>query len=224
MKRIAIHIVTLSLFCSVFSACGLDNYEAPEVRLTGRVMYNGEPVGVRGSNESVRLQLWQDGFPLKTAIDVFVTQDGSFSSSLFNGRYKLITVSGNGPWTHSSDTLAVDVNGDTYVDFPVRPYYELSDVVYTLEGSILRATLNLNQVDIARNLDDVSLLVGDTRFVDLGHFINRATVTEVDEGRVTLSLDVGDDLASASALFARVAVKINGITEAVYDPNVEKIK
>ncbi len=224
MKRTKIHFVIVSLFCTLIAACGLDNYDAPSVRLTGKVMYNSAPVGVRGSNESVRLQLWQDGFPLRTAIDVFVTQDGSFSSSLFNGKYKLITVSGNGPWAHSSDTVLIDVNGDTYIDFPVKPYYALSDITYTLEGSVLRATLNISQVDATRNLDDISLLVNDTKFVDLGHFVNRATVSDVDDGMVTLSLDVGENLASSTALFARVAAKINGITEAVYDARVEKIK
>ena len=78
-------------------SCGKDNYQAPESTLTGTVVYQGEPVGVRGSNQSVRLQLWQDGFQTREPIDVYVAQDGSFSAALFDGQYKLITVPGSGP-------------------------------------------------------------------------------------------------------------------------------
>lgn len=224
MKRIRIYIILMAALCALLSACGLDNYDAPEAKLTGRVTYNGNPVGVRGSNESVRLQLWQDGFPLKTPIDVFVTQDGSFSSSLFNGTYKLVTVSGNGPWAHTSDTLVVNISGQAQVDFPVQPYFALSDIQYELQGTELVATCRVAQLDASKTLEEINLLINDTQFVDLGHFIARETSTSMVDGQVTLRIDIADELSSSSAIFARVGLKINGITEAVYDSQIEKIK
>src|SRR5690606_40504884 len=66
LKTFFVKPVLLFLFSVLIIACGKDNYEAPSSMLTGVVTYNGKPVGVRGSNASVRLQLWQDGFPVKT--------------------------------------------------------------------------------------------------------------------------------------------------------------
>jgi hypothetical protein len=224
MKTFFVKPVLLFLFSVLIIACGKDNYEAPSSMLTGVVTYNGKPVGVRGSNASVRLQLWQDGFPVKTPIDVFVSQDGSFSAQLFDGTYKLVTVPGNGPWEHTADTLQVEVRGDTHIDFSVRPFFSLSEVDYKLEGQELVATFDLERISETRTLDDVSLLVNDTYFVDLGHFTARETLTGIDEGPITIRLNVGSQLASSNSVFARVGVKINGITEAIYDSHVEKIK
>lgn len=224
MKRLLLQALIVGLIGILAVSCGKDNYDAPAATLTGTVTYNGQPVGVRGSNQSVRLQLWQDGFALRTPIDVFVTQDGSFSSSLFDGTYKLITVSGTGPWTHTSDTVTVNVSGSTQIEFPVRPYFALSAISYSVEGSELVATLTIDQLDETRSIEDISLLVNDTQFVDLGHFTKQQKAALKENGTHTLRMDVADQLANNRALFARVAVKISGITEAVYDAHVEKLK
>lgn len=224
MKVSSLTIQFVAALSFLLGACGKDNYEAPSSKLTGRVTYNGQAVGVRGSNSSVRLQLWQDGFALRTPIDVFVTQDGSFSSTLFDGVYKLITVPGNGPWLHSTDTMTVQVNGDTQIEFPVRPYYGIANATYRLEGTQLIATFDVTQIDASRNIEEINLLVNDTKFVDLGHFTKRQTLGNAASGAVTVSMDLSDQLSATHALFARVGVKISGITEAVYDEHVEKIK
>lgn len=224
MKKIQWNIYGIVLIVCLLVACGKDNYEAPDAKLVGRVSFDGKPVGVRGSNASVRLQLWQDGFALRTPIDVFVAQDGSFSSSLFNGTYKLVTVSGNGPWIHTADTLVVNVNGETHVDFPVQPYFTLSDIRYWLEGTELFATFSLAQLDASRNVEEINLLINDTQFVDLGHFIARETATTAENGTITIRMDIADELSSSRVVFARVGVKIGGITEAIYDSQVAKIK
>lgn len=224
MKRINILSICSLLMVILLLSCGKDNYEAPNATLTGKVTFNGSPVGVRGSNNSVRLQLWQDGFELKNPIDVYVTQDGSFSAALFNGKYKLITVPGNGPWKMVTDTLDINVNGNTNIEFPVELYYSLKDVKYQLNGNNLIATLNIQKLDPTKSLDDISLLIGKTKFVDLGHFLKREIKSGDSEGNITLTLDIGSELQSNPTLFARVAVKINGITEALYDPNIHQVK
>ncbi|NQD71751.1 DUF3823 domain-containing protein [Sphingobacterium shayense] len=215
----------LVIICSILLvACGKDNYDSPSSTLIGKVTYADNPVGVRGTNNSVRLQLWQDGYALRTPIDVYVTQDGSFTAALFDGTYKLITVPGNGPWKHATDTLEIQVNGDTNVEFPVEPYFTISDIQYNVQGNILTATFELVQHDQNRTPEEISLLVNDTQFVDLGNFTAKHSSTDESAGTVTISLDIADQLTSSKALFARVAVKASGITEAVYDIKTEKIK
>lgn len=222
MKFKNIFIAILSL--STLFSCGKDNYDEPTSTLTGKVVYQGKQLGVRGSNNSVRLQLWQNGYALKTPIDVYVTQDGSFSAKLFDGNYQMITVSGNGPWIHNTDTLQVQVNGNTNIDFNVIPYYTIENVQYQLNGTKLSATFQLNKLDVNRNLDNVNLLVNDTKFVDLGHFEKREFINGNQSGTISLEVDIANELANKPALYARIAVKMNGITEALYDPSVYKVK
>ncbi len=224
MKRINILATGLFLSLALLFSCGKDNYDAPNANLTGKVTYKGAAVGVRGSNNSVRLQLWQDGYALKNPIDVFVTQDGSFSAALFNGTYKLITVPGNGPWKSKTDTMTVQLNGNTNIDFPVELYYDLKDIKYQLNGNNLTATFNVEKLDPSKTLDDINLLVGKTKFVDLGHFLKRANKSGDSNGNVSLTVDIGPELQSNPILFARVAAKINGITEAIYDANIHQVK
>lgn len=219
-KHIFIQIISIGLLLS----CGKDNYDAPEATITGRVVHEGKPIGVRGTNNSVRLQLWQNGFALKTPIDVYVTQDGSYSAKLFEGDYQLITVSGNGPWIHNTDTLQVQVRGNTNLDITVRPYYTVENVQYQLNGTKLQATFQLNKLDATRNLDNVNLLVNDTKFVDLGNFEKSSIIDGNQSGSIAIELDIANELNTKSALFARIAVKMNGITEAVYDPNIFRVK
>ncbi|HIY76932.1 MAG TPA: DUF3823 domain-containing protein [Candidatus Sphingobacterium stercorigallinarum] len=224
MKRTGNSMLYIFLLGVCMWSCGKDNYQAPESTLTGTVVYQGEPVGVRGSNQSVRLQLWQDGFQTREPIDVYVAQDGSFSAALFDGQYKLITVPGSGPWQHSADTLLIDLNGHATVEFPVDLYYNLTDVSYQLSGETLTATFQLDQLVDDRAVDEISLLIGNTKFVDLGHFLKRETLSSAQQGTFSISMDIGPELENNQTLFARVGVKINGITESLYDTALHQVK
>jgi len=219
-------IIKIGIFAGILAVfgCGKDNYDPPQAQLTGKVAYNGQAIGVRGSNQSVYLQLWQDGFELSKSFNVYVTQDGSFSAELFNGTYKLVSTSGNGPWVSKQDTVVIQVNGNTTVDYPVTPYYTVSNVSYNLNGGTLTASFDITGVDESRAIEYVTLMVNDTKFVDIGQHINSVEKAGVSAGHVELSLDVTDNLATSKALFTRVGVKINGVTEGVYDTQVEQLK
>src|SRR5688572_1675939 len=83
---------------------GLDNREAPGSWLSGRVVFEGQPVGVRSN--AVQLELWEPRYKdqLYGKIPVHIDQDGTFKASLFDGNYKLNLLPNNGPWVNSSDT------------------------------------------------------------------------------------------------------------------------
>ena len=51
-------IITLSFF--VLISCEHDNYDAPNAILSGKVVYEGEAVGVR--TNGTQLERWQDGY------------------------------------------------------------------------------------------------------------------------------------------------------------------
>ncbi|HMI02529.1 MAG TPA: DUF3823 domain-containing protein, partial [Pedobacter sp.] len=125
MKKLFYSIILMAVG---ISGCELDNFEPPKSVLTGRLVFDGKPVGIR-QGISV-LQLFQPGFETVTPINVNVKQDGSFASTLFDGNYKLIRISGNGPWEANTDTINVVVKGATSFDVAVRPYFTISDATF----------------------------------------------------------------------------------------------
>src|SRR5690606_28374043 len=107
----------------VAASCDFDNFEEPKSTLSGRVVYNGEALGLRSNG--VELEIWQHGYDLFQKIPVYVAQDGTFSAVLFDGDYKMTLLRGNGPWMDQTDSIDVQVRGDQMSDVEVQPYYVL---------------------------------------------------------------------------------------------------
>lgn len=206
------------------SSCGLDNYDAPESKLAGRVVYNGEPIGVRGTGEAVQLQLYQDGYELRNPIPVYVSQDGSFEAKLFDGQYKLVTRNNNGPWVNDRDTVVVNLKGTANVDFEVTPFYTLSDVQVSLSGNNVNASFQINEVAGGLDIDYVMILVGKTSFVDDVSYTVRLDIDDATAGStVTGSIDLSTnaDFQSGRALYARVGLRPAGKDQAIYSQVVK---
>ena len=202
--------------------CGKDNYEPPKSVLTGKVVYNNQSIGVRGTNSTVRLNLWQRGHELYTAIPVYVTQDGTFSALLFDGDYSLVTQSGNGPSATPQDTVKITVKGDTYVEYPVTPFYTISNENITLSGNTLTATFNVSQVTGTQALERAILVINKTAFVDENANIQRVDRMNPGTGQITMTMTITEANLKNVVLNARVGVKIQG-REAIYTP-VKNIK
>src|SRR5690606_11160603 len=206
------------------SSCGLDNYDAPESKLVGRVVYNGEPIGVRGTGVAVQLQLYQDGYELRNPIPVYVSQDGSFEAKLFDGQYKLVTRNNNGPWVNDRDTVVVNLKGTANVDFEVTPFYTLSDVQVSLSGNNVNASFQINEVAGGLDIDYVMILVGKTSFVDDVSYTVRLDIDDATAGStVTGSIDLSTnaDFQSGRALYARVGLRPAGKDQAIYSQVVK---
>lgn len=214
-------------FCVVFLSllgCGKDNYDAPESTLTGRVVYQGQALNVRGTDERVRLQLYQDGYAKRDPIEVFVGQDGSFSAKLFDGQYKLVTRDGNGPWVNSRDTTVVDLRGTTSVDLEVTPFFTISDATISLAGNTMNTSFTINKIVDNAEIDRVLLLLNSTSFVDDGFNLMRKEFTaDLTTGPVNLSAEFADNakVINAKALFGRVCVWPRGSDQGIYSPVVK---
>src|SRR5690606_23325824 len=192
------------------SSCGLDNYDAPESIIYGRVVYNGEPVGVRGTGEAVQLQLYQDGYELRNPIPVYVSQDGTFEAKVFDGEYKLVTRDNNGPWVNDRDTTIVNLRGAAHVDIEVTPFYTLSNVQLSLNGNNVDASFQINEVAGGRDIDYVMVLVGKTMFVDDVSYTERLDISDVSAGSTitdVIDLSNNTDFKSGRSLYARVGLR-----------------
>jgi hypothetical protein len=218
MKSISRSLSLLILLAT--ASCEKDNYTPPSFTLAGKVVYNDQPVGLRSNG--VQLELWQPGYPLRTKIPVYVDQDGSFSASVFDGNYRLSFVAGNGPWVVSRDSIVVNVNGNTTVDVPVRPYYVVSNEAITAEAGKLSSTFSLNKIDDSRALQFAGLYIGTTTVLDN---INNRQKVEIQAANISsLTAPVKIDasltaaLASRDYIFARIGIKTAGVNEMIFSP------
>jgi hypothetical protein len=215
MKTKIYLLATLTLF-TMFYGCEKDNFNPPASMLTGKVVYQNQPVGVRSS--AVQLELWQYGFKLRNKIAVYVDQDGTYSAALFNGDYKLVRLAG-APWENQTDTINITVKGSTVVDVPVVPYFVMNNVTIQKGTGVVTATLTVQKVSTTKNLELVRLYLGTTVITDQNNNAANASVaaSAITLGQtVTVTATIPAALATADYLFARVGVKAAGIGELYY--------
>jgi hypothetical protein len=156
-------IATASLF---LAGCEYDNLEAPMSSLSGKVVYNNKPVGVRTNGN--QLELWQEGHKLRTLIPVYISHDGTFSASLFDGTYKLVR-KGNSAWLQqATDTIVVEVKGNTKVDVPVTPYSTIDNESFVFANNTITANFTVNKIVATTNVEAVRLYLGKTMLTDEG--------------------------------------------------------
>ncbi|WP_246853539.1 DUF3823 domain-containing protein [Rufibacter aurantiacus] len=197
-----------------------DNFEPPKSTLTGRVVYNGQPLSLRSGG--VQLELWQKGYAFREKIPVFVAQDGSYSATLFDGDYKLVLLRGNGPWVDNSDSIDVQLRGSTNIDVPVQPYYVIENEQFQRNGNNVTVSLNVREVTPGRQIERITYYLGKTTIVDAGDW---AAVTDIwwpaPESLAnvqTLTLGIPAALANKGYVYARVGIKMAGIEEMIYAP------
>lgn len=207
----------------LFAACEYDNFEAPSATLSGQLLYEGNAVPIR--NNGAELELWQDGFPLRSLIPVYINQDGFYSASLFDGEYKLVR-KGNSPWLHqSTDTIAVSVRGNTVVNVPVTPYYTVTNTTFQKNGNIVTGQFTVNRIVANSNLEFVRLYLGKTLLTDQVQRDLRVegNVANFAFGQpTTLSGEIPENLRNLDFIFARIGVKSSLTGEYNYSP-VQKI-
>ncbi|MHA6250272.1 DUF3823 domain-containing protein [Pontibacter sp. CAU 1760] len=208
----------------VLSGCEYDNHEPPKTMLTGQVVYQDQAIGVRSSG--VQLELWQPGYPVLQKIPVYVDQEGTFSAMVFDGNYKLTRLRGNGPWVDNTDTINVQVKGNTIIDVPVQPFYLIKNAVFQKNGNAITTTLNVEKLVPNAKIERVTYYLGSTTIVDANNFVAVTDIwwpsEEAIAGPLSLSLEAPARLSSKGYAFARVGVKIAGVAEMIYS-RVEKV-
>jgi hypothetical protein len=222
MKRFTITLLAgLGLLAA---GCKKDNYSPPESQLTGRVLFQNEPVGVRGQG-GVQLELWQRGEAFRNKISVSVTQDGTYSATLFDGDYKLTRLRDNGPWQNNTDSIDVQVRGNTVVDVPVQPYYVVRNATFAKSGTAITASGLVSQAAAGRTIEAVTLFVNNTQFVDTNNSLVGSTTksgTDLSNLAQPLTFSLALPSTARNAVYARIGVKTQGVNELFYSP-VQKI-
>lgn len=232
-----IYILSLLSVMTILS-CKKDNYDEPSVTLSGRITYQGEPINV--SSKDVNLELWEPGWGKNGAINVNINEDGSYSTILFNGTYKLIIPPSQGPFrsvinsTTKNDTMPLTINGNTTLDIEVMPYYMIRNAKLALSAGNINASLQLEKIitDVnARDIENVFLYLNQTTIVNGTNYIARTTLAGsaiTDPSNIALTVAVPASLSSngttgdQSYVYARIGVKISGVEDLLFS-TVEKI-
>jgi hypothetical protein len=241
MKSLAIRGAALASLV-VLAGCditALDNYAAPTSTISGRVLFDGQPIGVRSNG--VQLELWQPGFELNTKIPVHIDQDGSFTATVFDGDYEINLLRGNGPWQNDETRRPFTVNGTANIDIAVQPYRLIrnAQVVHDPAGGgpngSIRATFNVQEFVTSPALEWVGVYVHGTTIVDrnvsfaIGNAIrerNRAAILPqlTSGGAVAINVPLPADVyltgspARREHVFVRVGVKTVGVAEMAFTP------
>lgn len=218
-------LLIATFICFLFGSCEYDNFDAPAATLSGRVVYEGNPVGVRSTG--TELELWQTGYQLYTKIPVYIAQDGTFSASLFNGTYKLVRL-GGAPWeAQPSDTLTINVKGNTVIDVPVTPYFIIKNESFQKgeEGTFV-VKFTIEKIVVSAEVQSINLYLGKNILTDHNKNENsdgndkykrQFDLSKLVLGQeMTMTSIIPESLLKEGFCFARIGVKSNKSNEYLY--------
>ena len=135
MKFLNYYILS-ALFCLVFTGCEIDNYDAPDCTIEGKLSdHNGQPFQVNQGADIIRSReiSWaKDSTTFTANRTLKVQQDGTYThTKMFKGTYRLLPY--RGAFFPYDDVNAdnddagelVEINGSAKCDFTVTPYLTL---------------------------------------------------------------------------------------------------
>lgn len=242
--RFLYYLAIIGLLTFGMSSCQKDNFEAPKTKFTGHLVYKGKPLQVKNTGDqigSVYFELWQSGYGKSGAIDVYLNQDGSFSALLFNGDYRLVIPTSQGPFvslendqTHS-DTIPLSLHGNTDMDIEVLPYYLVDKADFTVGAdSVVTVNASISKIikdGRAKDIESVSLYVNRTSFVDEDNQLVASAMGGgdiKDLANIKLSAKIPADISGGNIgvadqdyFYARVGVKIANIGDQIYSEIVK---
>jgi len=210
------------------AGCKKDNYPQPGSMLTGHLLYKTDTIQVE--RNQVPFQIYQYGFGKVGPIGSTFSQDGTLSSVLFDGIYKIIVPNGQGPfmWKQTaagnSDTVSVTLKGNQSIDLQVTPYYMIRNASITVSGGTAKATCKLEQIITdanAKNVERVSLYINKDQFVSGGDNIAKkdlAAADITDMNNILINVAVPSITPTQNYVYARIGLKIAGLEDMIFSP------
>ncbi len=228
MKLCIFYIAVILLTVS----CRKDNYDEPSVRLSGRLVYKGDPIEVEYNQ--VRYELYQYGFGKTGPMASVFAPDGSYNMVLFNGEYKYIIPNGQGPfkWKQTPagdpDSTTIVVNGNQEFNIEVTPYYMIRNAQLSGSGGSVTGKFSIEKVindASAKDIENVTLYINKTQFVSGADNVatksmNGSDITDPDNVNLTVTVPILNP--AQNYVFARIGIKIAGVEDRIFS-SVTKI-
>jgi hypothetical protein len=153
--------------------CSLDNYDAPDATLTGRLVDSetDEPVQSQIPN-GARIRIYEfygNEWSLQP-YDFSVKQDGSFENrSVFAGRYK---ITAEGPFA-AVDTIETEISGAQTLDIRVTPHLRLTVSATPGAGGEVTLSTQVSRSANAPKIRTITFVASKTAYVDRNVFVKK---------------------------------------------------
>lgn len=216
MNRLLLLIIIIAA-SGCFTACELDNQDAPEIVLDGKLVYNGKSVPV--ANNKISLKFYQDAYKLNDKFSVTADQNGHFQNLVFPGDYKVVLETDKGAYENNTDTVKVSVTANKSIDWNMKPFFFVSAASFSKSGNAINATTTIEKVS-NKELEFVSLLVSRSIICDR---INKdvevkiENVTSLQDVKLTANLENWN----RNYAFVRIGVKSTAIEDYNYSEVVK---
>jgi hypothetical protein len=221
--------ISFAFLLVTLNACNeKDNYDPPQVQITGAVLYQGDSIYLE--QDRVPYQFYQYGFGKLAPIEQTFTQSGVISSLLFSGEYKFIVPNGQGPFlwpktaTGAPDSLTINLTGSQTLDIEVTPYYMIRSTDMSANGGNVTANFGVEKVVTdanAKDIENVTLYISKTSFVSGANNIASTSISGTDitdMNNISLSVGVPSITPAQNYVFGRVGLKIAGVEDMIFSP------
>ncbi|HKJ78477.1 MAG TPA: DUF3823 domain-containing protein, partial [Prolixibacteraceae bacterium] len=103
-----------------------------------------------------KIELIEHGFENPSIQQIVVKVDGTYRDDMmFAGEYSIIPLR-RGNFVPMTDTMIVDIEGETVKNFEVQPYIRVLDPNITIDGTKITATFRLEQT-VENEVDQIGL-------------------------------------------------------------------
>lgn len=151
------NIFYLFLIIISVASCKVDNFDAPNAVLSGKIVDNVTNTMVEngGVNSGTIIQIFE-GNSDKQPILSSSFPDGHFvNAALFQGNYKLVAV---GPFRMVGDAVRVSVTNNTEVEIKVLPNLRLKATLLTFAGTTATVKVEYSKVHTDETLSQLAVV------------------------------------------------------------------
>jgi hypothetical protein len=189
MKKYLLY--TYTLFVSFLVGCQMDNYEAPNAHLYGKILDVTSNLSVpQQTLNGAQFKLVQLEYSSQTAnpITSYFHADGSYDNKLiFSGKYKVVLM---GPFSYQ-DTVVAVVSGETNLDIKVKSYLNVTATVDKVFADSVQVSYTVKSNGNNEKIARVGAVLGTTLGVDINNFFGSQNRVQVNTEKISNEIVVG---------------------------------
>lgn len=160
-----------------FASCEIDNYDAPQLTLSGKILdaQTNELVESGGINAGTVVKLYEDNSTQPLILNTL--PDGTFTNSkIFAGNYSYIA---EGPFTMAAEGLQnIVIDKDVEIEIKVIPNVRLNVTLEELNGTTAKINLQYEKVATEQKLIDLAVIWSEFRNPNVYTFAGGSIIQE----------------------------------------------
>lgn len=191
----------------VFFSCELDNYDAPNAVLKGKIIDSGtnEAMPTQYQNGTkICLYEYYNGKWSEQPNNFWVKQDGTFENkAVFAGKYKVVAEGAFAPIA----PIEVEIKGTKELDIMVTPLLRLT-IDTNVQNNTIIVTSKISRTEATSKIKTITFLCGKTPYVDKNTFEKKIDndLSKIDDNQIVSRTytEAFSDLISGKTYYLRV--------------------